>query len=229
MKHDIPEMKDYAEDIDALLVFVRPPLLYLVAGLFSAILTAFVVQTYPMLTEDDSTTTNQLLALSVSAQLRATGTIIPSTVNSTLASILDTAPFVPSTAVRSINILFFISLVLSLAAALFGILAKQWLREYLKWNSALALPRENVLVRQACIEAWEAWHVAATILSIPALLELAMVLFLVGVVILLWTLDDVVAKVVTVFAALFLLVASAFTVLPIFFARCPYKSPTAWA
>lgn len=30
MKHDIPEMKDYAEDIDALLVFVRLPL-YLIA------------------------------------------------------------------------------------------------------------------------------------------------------------------------------------------------------
>lgn len=25
MKHDTAEMKDYAEDIDALLVFVRPP------------------------------------------------------------------------------------------------------------------------------------------------------------------------------------------------------------
>ncbi|EKM57472.1 uncharacterized protein PHACADRAFT_206377 [Phanerochaete carnosa HHB-10118-sp] len=220
IKHDTAEMRDYAEDIDTLLVF---------AGLFSAILTGFIVQTYPMLTEDDSVTTNQLLALSVSARLRATSTIVPSTMNSTLFSLLDTAPFVPSTAVRSINILFFLSLIFSLAAALFGILAKQWLREYLKWNSALPSARENVLVRQVRIEAWEAWNVAATISSIPALLELAMVLFLTGIVVLLWTLDDIVAKVVTVFAVLFLLVASAFTVLPIFFTRCPYKSPTAWA
>ncbi|GJE95629.1 hypothetical protein PsYK624_118150 [Phanerochaete sordida] len=219
-KHDTEEMKYYAEDIDTLLVF---------AGLFSAFLTAFVVQTYPMLTDDDSSTTNQLLALSVSAQLRATGTVIPSTINSTLTSLLDAQLFSPATSARAINILFFLSLILSLAAAFFGILAKQWLREYLRWNSPLALPRENVLVRQDRIEAWEAWNVAATISSIPALLELAMVLFLSGVVVLLWTLDDVVAIIITVFAALFLVATCAFTLLPVIYRRCPYKSPTAWA
>ncbi|GJE97461.1 hypothetical protein PsYK624_136810 [Phanerochaete sordida] len=219
-RHDTGEMKYHTEDIDTLLVF---------AGLFSAFLTAFVVQTYPMLTDDDSSTTNQLLALSVSMQLRATGTIIPSTVNSTLTSLLDAQPFSPPTSARAINTLFFLSLVLSLSAALFGILAKQWLREYLRWNSPLALPRENILVRQDRIEAWDAWNVGATISSIPALLEIAMVLFLCGVVVLLWTLDNIVAIIITVFAALFLIAASVFTVLPVVYKRCPYKSPTAWA
>ncbi|GJE97511.1 hypothetical protein PsYK624_137320 [Phanerochaete sordida] len=219
-KHDTEEMEYYGKDIDTLLVF---------AGLFSAFLTAFVVQTYPMLTDDDSSTTNQLLALSVSMQLRTTGASVPSTVNSTLTSLIDAQPFSPPTSSRAINILFFLSLVLSLSAALFGILAKQWLREYLRWNSPLALPRENVLVRQDRIEAWESWNVAATMASIPALLELAMVLFLCGVVVLLWTLDDVVAIIITIFAALFLVAAAMFTLLPIIYKRCPYKSPTAWA
>ncbi|GJE97455.1 hypothetical protein PsYK624_136740 [Phanerochaete sordida] len=209
-KHDSGEMKYYGEDIDTLLVF---------AGLFSAFLTAFVVQTYPMLTDNDSSTTNQLLALSVSMQLRATGTIIPSTVNSTLTSLMDTQPFSPATSAQAINVLFFLSLVLSLSAALFGILAKQWLREYLRWNSPLALPRENVLVRQARIDAWESWNIPATISFIPALLELAMVLFLCGIVVLLWTLDDVVALIITIFAALFLVTASMFTLLPIAYKR----------
>lgn len=78
-------------------------------------------------------------------------------------------------------------------------------------------------------EAWEAWNVAATIAAIPALLELAMVLFLAGVVILLWTLDHVVAKVITAFVAVFLFAVSSFTVLPVISQRCPYRSPTAWA
>jgi hypothetical protein len=56
-----------------------------------------------------------------------------------------------------------------------------------------------------------------------------MVEFLVGIVILLWTLDDIVAIVVTVTVVLFLGVFSTFTVLPIMSKRCPYKSPTAWA
>ncbi|GJE97506.1 hypothetical protein PsYK624_137270 [Phanerochaete sordida] len=205
-KHDTGETKYYAEDIDTLLVF---------AGLFSAFLTAFVVQTYPMLTDDDSSTTNQLLALIASTQIHATDTIIPSKVNSTLTSLINAQSFSPPTSARAINILFFLSLVLSLSAALFGILAKQWLREYLRWNSPLALPRENVLVRQSRIEAWEAWNVAATIASIPALLEIAMILFLCGVVVLLWTLDHPVAIIITVFAALFLVAAAMFTLLPI--------------
>ncbi|GJE97448.1 hypothetical protein PsYK624_136670 [Phanerochaete sordida] len=219
-KHDTEEMEYYGKDIDTLLVF---------AGLFSAFLTAFVVQTYPMLIDDDSSTTNQLLALSVSMQIRSTGTIIPSTVNSTLTSLIDAQPFSPPTSVRAINILFFLSLVLSLSAALFGILAKQWLREYLRWNSPLALPRENVLVRQDRFEAWKSWNVDATISSIPAILELAMVLFLCGVMVLLWTLDNIVAIIITVFSALFLVAAAMFTLLPIIYKRCPYKSPTAWA
>ena len=184
-----------------------------------------------MLQADNGDTTNQLLALSVSTQLRTAGTIISDTLNKTLTTLADavSTSFSPSTATRWINILFFLSLVFNLAAALFSILAKQWIREYIKWNSPLALPRENVLVRQIRIEAWEDWQVSMILSSIPILLELGMVLFLASVVILLWTLDDIVARVVTIFVSLLLGAFAAFTVLPIFSRRCPYRSPTAWA
>ena len=153
------------------------------AGLFSAILTAFVVQTYPQLQPDSSSTTNDLLAINnqlLIQGLAAHGTsfYISSTLNSTMSSILDAQPFTPPTSARWINALFFTSLVLSLAAALFGILTKQWLREYMQWNSPLATPCENVIIRQFRFEAWESWNVAATIAAVPALLEIAMILFL---------------------------------------------------
>lgn len=185
-----------------------------------------------MLQDDGDGTMDQLLALGVAAQLRSATSIIPvpASLNDTLFSMLDSSPsFTPSTTSRWINVLFFTSLVFSLASAFFGILAKQWLREYIKWNKPLATPRENVLVRQMAFEAWEAWNVTATIASIPALLELAMILFLAGVVVLLWTLDNIVAIAVTTFVAIFLLIVSVVTILPIFVRRCPYKSPTAWA
>ncbi|GJE95682.1 hypothetical protein PsYK624_118680 [Phanerochaete sordida] len=150
-------------------------------------------------------------------------------VPSQFASVVEFPPFEPSTSARWINSLFFVSIVLSLAAALLGILVKQWAREYMQWNSLLALPRENVLVRQYRFESWETWKVAAIISTVPALLEIAMIMFLIGVIILLWTLDDVVAICVTTAASIFLLVGSIFTVLPVLFRRCPYKSPTAWA
>lgn len=173
-----------------------------------------------MLQPDSTQRTNQLLS-DISSELRGTNVARPTS--------LDAVPFTPSTTARWINTLFFLSLVFSLTAALFGILVKQWLREYMRWNSSLGSPRENVLIRQVRFEAWEAWNVAATISSIPTLLELAMILFLLGLNILLWTLDSVVAVVITVASAVFIGALSAFTVSPVFFERCPYKSPTAWA
>ena len=146
----------------------------------------------------------------------------------TLVDAVSTS-FSPSTATRWINILFFLSLIFSLAVVLFSILAKQWIHEYIKWNSPLALLQENVLVRQIRIEAWEDWQVSMVLSSIPILLELGIVLFLAGVVILLWMLDDVIAKVIMVFVSLFLGAFAAFTVLPIFSRCCLYRSPTAWA
>ena len=192
------------------------------AGLFSAVLTAFVIETYTLLQPDSSNITNQLLIYGFSGQLSRM-----QLTDLNLTSLI-TSP-TPSTPARWINALFFISLVLSLAAALFGILAKQWLREYMQWNAPLGSSRENILIRQYRFEAWETWNVAATITSIPALLELAMILFLTGILILLWTLDDIVAVTLTVIVAALLVVVSAFTVLPVLFTRCPYKSPTAWA
>lgn len=175
---------------------------------------------------DNTDTTNRLLAYGISTRINHTLTPFS---EDGVHKILESSGFSPTCSARWINALFFVSLISSLAAAFFGIIAKQWLREYMKWNSALASPRENVLVRQIRFEAWEAWHVAATISSIPALLELGMILFLIGVIVLLWSLDDVVAIVATVVVAFFLGCAAAFTLLPVIFKHCPYKSRTAWA
>lgn len=158
------------------------------------------------------------------------------------SAIFAQTPFVPSTplvleskpqfasdlSARWINSLFFVSLILSLAAALFGILIKQWLRHYMTWNSPLSPPRENVLVRQFRLEAWELWDVTIVVSMALALLEIAMTLFLVGIIILLWTLDSIVAICVTVASSVFLLAQAVVTVLPIVFRRCPYRTPAAW-
>ena len=145
-----------------------------------------------------------------------------------MSTLLNPPSHSPSSTARGINVLFFISLILSLAAALFSILARQWIREYLKWRSPLSEPRKNVIVRQIRYQAWEDWQVDAVIWSIPVLLEIAMVLFLLGFTVLLWTLDDAVAATITAFVVLFLLALFGFTLLPLLSRRSPYKSPVSW-
>lgn len=150
-------------------------------------------------------------------------------INSSVPALSFSGHFIPSNSSIWVNVLWFLSLLFSLAAALFGILAKQWLREYLKWNAYLASPRENVLVRQIRFEAWNEWNVEASIACIPALLELALVLFVCGLIVFLWALNPVVAVIFTTVAIVFVCIILYLTLLPAFFKRCPYKSPTAWA
>lgn len=118
---------------------------------------------------------------------------------------------------------------MSLAAALFAMVAKQWLREYLMWTALSADPSEVVVLRQLRAEAWETWQVPFIIGAIPAFLEFAVILFLCGMVVLLWTLDPVIAIVLTVFMAIFLAIVFALMVLPAVRRACPYKSPVGWA
>ncbi|KAJ3554692.1 hypothetical protein NM688_g2977 [Phlebia brevispora] len=215
--HDETTMKKYSDDIDTLLVF---------AGLFSAVLTAFVVVSYPSLQPDNSQVSIDLL-MGISTQL-SSFTVSGGYVNST-ASSASPAPFQAASSAVAINSLWFLSLVFSFAAALYGILVKQWIREYLQWNYVLAPARENVLVRQVQFEAWYEWKVPMVAASIPVMLEMALILFLCGLVIFLWTLESTVAAVITVAIAILLIFTFLFAILPAFSNRCPYKSPTAWA
>ena len=102
------------------------------AGLFSAILSAFVVQTYQLLQPAASDQTNALLA-QMSNQLASFRTSAPFT-NSTQPAFKDLIPspppFVAPTYAIWVNTLWFVSLVFSLASATIGIIVKQWIKEY---------------------------------------------------------------------------------------------------
>ena len=165
----------------------------------------------------------------ISAQLFSQ-TFTPPSINSTTPAFnITSQSFQPAVSSRWINSLWFLSLILTLTSAVLGILAKQWIREYLRWNSATVQSRENVLVRQIRFEAWDEWRTSALISTVPVLLEVAIILFVCGLTVFVWTMDIVVAIVVTISAALFLLLILILTLLPAIFKRCPYRSPTAWA
>lgn len=128
-----------------------------------------------------------------------------------------------------INSLWLLSLVLGLAAALFGMIAKQWLREYLRWTTMSSPVHDLVRLRQMRFDALIKWKVPAIIAAIPVLLEVALILFLYGLVILLWTLNGVVAGIISAAVAILTIFVVIITILPAFAPSCPYKSPTGWA
>ena len=131
-------------------------------------ITAFVITSIVLLQPDNSQLSVQLLSL-IALQNGASSDFQPF-LNSTAQSLPTSTSFRAPLSVVAINSLWFVSLVLSLAAALFGILAKQWCREYLRWHSILASARENVLLRQTRYDVWDKWRVSSFIATIQALL-----------------------------------------------------------
>ncbi|KAF8830629.1 hypothetical protein HHX47_DHR2001013 [Lentinula edodes] len=205
--------KGWREDIDTLLVF---------AGLFSAAVTAFLIESYSWLQQPDQTT--NLLLLQLKQQLQSGNDTDPLEAS-------DIGFSVTPLAIR-INIFWFSSLALSLSCAIVGILCKQWLREYRR-DAALS-PRDALMLRQTRLESFEKWKVNDILSALPLLLQAALVLFFAGIVDLLWSLNTVVAVVLTCEIGIALAIVSMTTVLPSLALLmnanlpCAYKSPQAW-
>lgn len=126
---------------------------------------------------------------------------------------------------RRLNALWFASLVFSLAAASIGILVKQWLREFM--SGVASSPRESARIRQFRFEGLLRWKVPEIIALLPVMLQMALAFFLVGLLYLLWSLDDVVAGVITIFVTASLLFLVLTTILPSIDGESPHRSPQA--
>ncbi|KZV89696.1 hypothetical protein EXIGLDRAFT_617875, partial [Exidia glandulosa HHB12029] len=107
--HDNALLEGWNGTLDILLIF---------AGLFSAVITAFLVESYPSLQFDkDGFTVNALYALVVAHNTTGSIPALPLPAPVTVY---------PSTTSQWINGLWFTSLVVTLSASLLCILVKQW-------------------------------------------------------------------------------------------------------
>ncbi|ESK87608.1 hypothetical protein Moror_1966, partial [Moniliophthora roreri MCA 2997] len=226
-RHDEDMVKGWRDDIDTLLVF---------AGLFSAVVTAFVIESYQWLDEDPADTTVTLLMQLVKVQ-----------VNGSQSASFEPTQFKPDASSIRINVFWFLSLILSLTSALFGLLCKQWVREHQR-DTTTRTPGEALALRQLRRDSFEKWGVSSFLSALPILLEVALLFFFVGVLDLLWNRHRVPFTVclvgISFSAGLYFLTA----LLPTLmvprdqtndisdrrFNRlsyqfiCPYKSPQAW-
>ncbi|KAI0742954.1 hypothetical protein C8Q80DRAFT_1191645 [Daedaleopsis nitida] len=202
-------------EMDTLLVY---------AGLFSAILTAFNVQSYQLLTPDPPDPV--LAALQqISSQLNSFSVSSPF-VNSTQQ--VFPAPISPPPPDRSsiwLNVLWFSSLIFSLSAASVGIMVKQWLNEYNTGLSGTSL--QTVRLRQYRLNSLVKWHVAEIVAVLPVLLQIALTLFFAGLLVLLFTLNQAVAIVASVLVGALAVFNLYTTLLPTLTKDCCYLSPPA--
>lgn len=162
----------------------------------------------------------------ISSQL-ASFSIHPPFVNSTQPpstthANASTAPPVPRWAVW-LNTLWFSGLILSLASASVGIMTKQWLNEYSSGVSGTS--RHIARVRLHRLNNMRRWHVEDVINTIPVLLQLALALFLAGLLILLWGLHDTVAAIASTLVGLLGVFIVVTTISPLFDQNCSFITP----
>ncbi|KAJ3526059.1 hypothetical protein NM688_g8307 [Phlebia brevispora] len=208
---DEGKVHDCKEDMDTLLVF---------AGLYSAVLTSFLVQSYQNLLEDPQQVTVNLLrqiSLQTSSYELTNGFL-----TSTVSPASPPTPFQAAGADIRINVCWFASLILSLSTASFGILVKQWLREYLAIDRTVPQERLRILYfRARGLEQWRLYDIAA---ALPLMLQLSLALFFVGLCFFTGEIHPAVrATSLCLVGGWAILFGFAF-VAPLVSARCPYKT-----
>ncbi|KZP12390.1 hypothetical protein FIBSPDRAFT_158698, partial [Athelia psychrophila] len=204
--YDSALVESWTRDMDGILIF---------AGLFSAIVTAMIVESYKTLMPDPG---DRTVALLVQISQQFGGNV--STVN-----IPDINSFQPSSSALRVNIFWFFSLSLGLTCALVATLVQQWARSYLHAVQRRPAPQKKARIRSYLYQGMQQFGMPAVVESIPTLLHASVFLFFAGLVDFLYSINRAVAlvilSIVAVGGALYMVI----TILPIINRQCPYRTP----
>ncbi|GJE95355.1 hypothetical protein PsYK624_115390 [Phanerochaete sordida] len=204
---DLRKVADAKEDLDTLLVF---------AGLFSAVVTTFVVDSYASLQPDNTGELVFLMRQSLSQYYTfADGVLRPA-----VPFPSDTAFEAPLWALR-VNGLWFASLIVSLSTASFGMLVKQWLNEYVAMD--WITPEEQLRARQFRHRGLEDWKVYEIAAMLPLLLHVSLGLFFVGLCFYTAAANDLIGRSTFPLVAGWAFFALLSIIAPLASPRCPYK------
>ncbi|KAI0062753.1 hypothetical protein BV25DRAFT_1803564, partial [Artomyces pyxidatus] len=194
-------------------------------GLFGAIVTTFIIESYKQLQPDSGNATVALLA-QISQQIAASsnGAHLPVPPPITL----DSSSFHPSSSALRVNILWFLSLALSLSCALAATLMQQWARRYI--SNTQGAQRAGTAQNEGLIHAYlfiglYTFRFKTAVEALPALLHASVVLFFVGLIDFLFSINNAVAYVLLGFVVLGALIYLGLTMLPILYPNCPYATP----
>lgn len=122
----------------------------------------------------------------------------------------------------TLNTLWIASLILSLSAALIAIMVKQWLSKY---RSGLSGTSQDIArLRQYRLNNLAKWRVSSIVGALPVVLQVSLVLFFLGLLVLLRDLHPTVAKVATGLVAITFIFMGGTILLPVIWSDCCYLS-----
>ncbi|CAE6439980.1 unnamed protein product [Rhizoctonia solani] len=209
-KADKELVEGWNRAIDVMLVF---------AALFSAILTAFVIESSKDLKPDYAEISARALLAISKAML--TPEVAPAD-NETRAPRVEPSEFVPTRSAVVVNMLWFLSLGLSIAVTLIAILAKEWCYAFMKRRTGTKLTQGRL--RQKRWSGIKRWKMEEIISTLPLLMHTSLLLFAVGLLVYLWNINPYVSLPVLITTALTVLYYIVTVFLSLLSNNCPYKT-----
>ena len=191
-------------------------------GLFAVTVAAFIIEGYKRLSSDSAAAT-VLLLNQISQQLSA---LSNGTQDSTLSPPLySDSSFRPAPSAIRINILWFLSLVLSLICALAATLIQQWSRQYRQLPKTETTLYKRARIRAYLFEGVENFGLPRAVGAVTALLHVAVFLFFAGLIDFLFSIDSTVGRVILGVMCSFGAIYTFLTFLPNIRPNCPYRTP----
>ena len=123
------------------------------------------------------------------------------------------------------NIIWIISLVFSLSAALLATLVQQWARDHMHIYQRYGHPLRIARIRQYLHEGVKNWHMRGIAEAVPGLVHISLLLFLAGLTDFLRNTYRSVGNVAVVLISLYALLYAIATVAPVVNPQSPYRTP----
>ncbi|KAJ7572356.1 hypothetical protein C8J56DRAFT_1175401 [Mycena floridula] len=191
--------------------------LLLFAALFSAVVTAFIIEGYKTLSPDPSAMTVVLL-YQISRQLSA--------ITNTTEFIVSLPDFGTSPTLAVItNIFWFLSLALSLTCALTATLIEQWASDYVRTIERREAPAIKARIRAYLFEGVENSSVAAIVEGTPLLLHASLFSFFIGLVFFLHPISNIITFLSAGILGVFSIAYLSATVAPLIDTASPIRTP----
>ncbi|CAE6407097.1 unnamed protein product [Rhizoctonia solani] len=187
--------------------------LLLFAALFSAIVTAFVIESSKNLQPDNAAiTAAAIVDIAILLRNRSEELPVPQSPDD----------FKATTNAFIVNFVWFVSLCMSVTVALLAGLVKQWCN-MLRWDRT-APPCNQARIRQARLNKLVRWRTGLVISALPVIMDAALCLFLLGLLVFLWGLnyDIYLAALVVSLCTMVFYIGT--TLAPCFVSFCPYET-----
>ncbi|KAH9988446.1 hypothetical protein BJV74DRAFT_839399 [Russula compacta] len=215
--HDKIKIESLKDHMDSVFLF---------AGLFSAALTPFIVDSKQSLKVNPTDQIvyylqqNVAITAQISRQLSsiAPQVAIPSTPPSPFP------PFNPAASDVIVNVFWFMALFFSLAAAILALHVQRWVRNYMHISQSHSDPLKSARIRQYLYEGWVGQYTPAVAEAIPSLLNMAVFLFFVGLCDYVLNINTTVGLSTTVPIGVSCLVYILIMFAPIIYPRSPYQN-----